>query len=70
MCLKAQQERNEHERSHFINSACRQAYAQGRRGNCIHLGWDANGNAIMTWVDEPAGTIPGLIASNCTPSFV
>ncbi len=69
MCLKARVEPNEHERSHYLNSVCRQAYAEGRRGNCIHMGWDANGNAIMTWIDEPAGTIPGLIASNCTPSF-
>jgi|GEM_PF-3258523 len=69
MCLKARAEPNEHERSHFINSVCREAYAAGRKGNCIHMGWDANGNAIMTWIDEPAGTISGLIASNCTPSF-
>ena len=73
MCLKARAEPNEHERSHFINFVCRQAYAEGRKGNCIHMGWtkDASGNVVpvMTWIDEPAGTIPGLIASNCTPSF-
>lgn len=69
MCLQARKEFNEHEQSHFINSMCRQAYAAGRKGTCIHVGWDDKGNALMTWVNEPGGTIPGLIAANCTPSF-
>ena len=69
MCLQAQKEPNEHERTHFINAMCGQAYANGRKGTCIHVGWDVNGSAIMTWVDEPAGTIGGLVTTNCTPSF-
>ncbi|MSR73784.1 MAG: hypothetical protein EXS60_01900 [Candidatus Pacebacteria bacterium] len=72
MCQKALIEPNEHERSHYINSMCRNM-PENKGKPCIHLGWvkDKSGKIVplMTRVDEPAGTIPGLIASNCTPSF-
>ncbi len=62
-------DKNDHEASHGINSTARAIYAGVREGTGVHIGFDENGKAIVTWVDEPRGNILGLIASNVVPDF-
>jgi hypothetical protein len=74
-CLNAKKETSPHERSHMINAMCRRAYfndtAHLDKGNCIQVGWDDNGNPLMTWIPEPVNaTINGLEKSGCVPGFL
>ena len=63
---------NRHEASHGINAMSRKqerGLANPRAGTGIHLGFDNKQQAVMTWIEEPEGSIKGLRNRGVIPAF-